>query len=63
MIEPYRQVHKALRHELGRTRLRDGIWNDLVHWGQVDGVLRGSLTITDLAHRYLIKEEDYFPAT
>ena len=61
MIEPYQRVRTALRRELRRKRLRDGIWNDLVHWGQVDQVLRGSLTIKDLAQRYLIKEEDYFP--
>ena len=59
--DPYREIRAALRRELDRKRLRDGIWKDLVHWGFAEQVLRGSRTIEWLANAYRIKEEDYHP--
>jgi hypothetical protein len=59
--DPYRDIRAALRRELERKRLRDGIWKDLVHWGFAEQVLRGLRTIEWLANAYRIKEEDYHP--
>lgn len=60
----FRALHSALQKELRvehMTRMREGIWKDLVHSRIVDHVREGRMSVADLAQVYLRKQEDLFP--
>lgn len=62
MIRPtHAEIRRLLLSELGGSRLRDGIWRDLVHSRYVELVAEGTWTIERLAQVYLTKEEDLYP--
>ena len=60
---PFEEIRRALRRELGRKRLRKGLWTDMVHSRYVQLVAEGRWTIQRLAQVYERREETLFPPT
>jgi len=56
------EIRKELATELGRQRLRPGLWTHLVQWGLVARVARGEWPISRLATVYATSEETLYPA-